>query len=315
MTQPDLSALEKDVDCERGNVAEWSAAASATASSPRQVDVVLPDENAVQSESDHHSSKVSTLYHSLSTASRKRRRQRRNGSSSYTDSGTAQEAADAAAALAQRETRAIAWFRLVVLSVLVASMTGTATAIYLFLRDSEMDAFRASFINDSNNIIEAVAETLYTSLGAVDGYLVSLVSLARATNQTWPFVTVPDASVRLAKLRSLSKAVSVQQAHFVTEEQKIDWINYTQTHNQWATDALRIQKTDKNYHGPAYESFKHPTALRSYKGDVVGEGSFLPTWLSSPFIPGTLQRRLFAMGVSRCCPWRFAMDSTFYLSS
>jgi hypothetical protein len=193
---------------------------------------------------------------------------------------------DASTLDAERETKIVALFRLLVLVVLLASMASTATAFFVVTRNAELAAFRASFTSDSNDIIESVGETLYTSLGAVDSYLVSLISMARSTNQTWPFVTMPDASVRLAKLRSLSKAVAVQQAHFVTADQKEAWEEYTATNNQWATDGLRVQKTDKNYYGRVYDSFEKVSVIRSYRGNSTGEGPFLPAWHSSPFVPG-----------------------------
>lgn len=197
------------------------------------------------------------------------------------------EADDSAEAFANRESRAVSWLRLVVLAVLVTCAACTAVAVYYYTRNSEYQAFEASFVSDAAKVMEAVGATLYVSLGAVDSYVVGMVSLARATNQSWPFVTVPDAAVRFAKLRSLSKAVVVQQAHFVTLAQRPEWENYTLTHDQWAADALKVQKTDKNYHGRLYDSYLPDGTIHSYRGPSEGEGPFLPTWQSSPVVPGT----------------------------
>jgi hypothetical protein len=191
------------------------------------------------------------------------------------------------AAFAQKETKVVSYLRLFVLGVLVTSAAGTAVAVYFYSRNEELASFEASFLDDATKVMGAVGETLYLSLGALDSYVVGMVSLARFTNQPWPFVTVPDTAVHFAKLRSLSKAVVVQQSHFVTLEQREEWENYTLTHDQWAADALRVQKTDKNYHGAVYDSFLPDGVIHSYRGPSEGPGPFLPTWQSSPVVPGS----------------------------
>jgi hypothetical protein len=190
------------------------------------------------------------------------------------------------AAFADRESKVVSLLRLTVLSVLVASAVCTAVAVFFYTRNSEMKAFRTSFDEDSQNIVEAIGGALYLSLGTMDSYITTVVSVARATNQTWPFVTIPDAAVHLAKLRSLSKAILVNQAHFVTADEKEEWEDYASRHDQWAHDALRLQKTDKNYDGANFESFVPDKEINSYKGLSTGKGPFLPSWHAYPFIPG-----------------------------
>jgi hypothetical protein len=189
-------------------------------------------------------------------------------------------------AFADRESKVVSLLRLTVLSVLVASAVCTAVAVFFYTRNSEMKAFRTSFADDSQNIVEAIGAALYLSLGTMDSYITTIVSVARATNQTWPFVTIPDAAVHLAKLRSLSKAILVNQASFVTADQKEEWEDYASKHDQWAHDALRLQKTDKNYDGANFESFVPDREISSYKGLSAGLGPFLPSWHAYPFIPG-----------------------------
>jgi hypothetical protein len=186
-----------------------------------------------------------------------------------------------------RESQVVPIVRILFIIVLVASMACTATAVYQTMTKAETDTFHLSFVSDSNDVIESVGETLYTSLGAVDSYLVSLVSMARSTNQSWPYVSMPDASVRLAKLRSLSKAFSVMQAHFVTLDEKATWENYTTLHQDWAYDAIRIQATDPNYHGKVHDTVIHKPYIRNHLGNATGPGPFLPTWHTSPYVPGT----------------------------
>jgi signal transduction histidine kinase/CheY-like chemotaxis protein len=167
--------------------------------------------------------------------------------------------------------------------VLVTSAACTAIAVFFSTTNSELRAFHNSFQDDSYHVIEAVATTLYLWLGAVDAYVVSAVSIARANNQTWPFVTIPDAPVQLAKLRILTNAVMVQQNHYVYgASQREQWENYTATHAQWTNETLRLQELDKTDVGEVFESVLSSHSIPNYNGTTTGDGPFLPNWQSSP---------------------------------
>jgi hypothetical protein len=188
-----------------------------------------------------------------------------------------------------RESRLVSCIRLVMLGVLVASAAGTAAAVYSFTRHSEHKAFEVSFENDSKNIVESMGSALFGWLGAIDAYATYAVSVARATNQTWPFVSIPDASVHLAKVRSLSKTLVTHQTHFVTDANKKAWVDYSVSHPEWMWDAIRVQPEDKNYEGVLIEDkdvFAVPF-IANNGAPANGQGLYLPTWHSSPFVPCT----------------------------
>jgi hypothetical protein len=186
-------------------------------------------------------------------------------------------------------TRVVSYMRLLVLAVLLTSMASTATIVYLYTSREETSHFKQSFTDDTNHVVEALSETLYTTMGAVDSYIVSLMSLCKSTHQSWPFVSVPDAAVRLSKLRSLSKGVFVQQAHIVAESQRLAWEKYTANHNAWVNESLVLQTTDPNYYGVDYNatSVHNYNVIVGHEGPSTGDGPFLPTWHSSPYVPGT----------------------------
>jgi hypothetical protein len=194
------------------------------------------------------------------------------------------------AAFADRESQAVSYLRLVVLAVLVTTAACTAIAVFFYTRNSELRAFRASFKNDSQHVVEAVASSLYLWLGAMDAYVVSAVSIARATNQTWPFVTIPDAAVRLAKLRSLTKAESVHQAHYIQGvSEREQWENYTAVNDGWVSDALQVQREDKNHKGDTVDTVPTNGSIVNYFGPVTGEGpnpNWLPSWQAYPMKSG-----------------------------
>jgi hypothetical protein len=176
-----------------------------------------------------------------------------------------------------RESKLVSYIRLVMFGVLVASAAGTAVAVYNFTRQSEHKAFEVSFENDSKNIVESMGSALFGWLGAIDAYATFAVSAARATNQTWPFVSTPDASVHLAKVRSQSKTLVTHQAHLVSEANQKAWIDYATSHPEWMWDAVRVQPEDKNYEGLPVEDrdiFMVPFMVNEGGRPATGSGPF-----------------------------------------
>jgi hypothetical protein len=189
---------------------------------------------------------------------------------------------------AHGDSKLVSCLRLIMLFVLVASAVGTALAVHHFTSKAEREAFDASFELDAANILESMGSALFLWLGTMDAYATHAVSAARATNQTWPFVSVPDGAVHMAKLRSLGKALIIHQTPLVTREQRADWERYTASNHQWAWDAVRVQPEDKNYQGATYDdvySERSPT-IGDFSGIAPYADQYLPTWQSSPFVPG-----------------------------
>jgi flagellar basal body-associated protein FliL len=137
------------------------------------------------------------------------------------------------AKIAAAETRAVFRLKIFVISFLVASAIGVALVVYYFTSNAEESDFEEKFQDNAGKVLEALGSSLDLTLGAVDNYVVTLVSFARFTNATWPYVTVPDYGIRAAKIRSLSKAVLISQYHFVTTEQRTTWENYTSQNSAW----------------------------------------------------------------------------------
>jgi len=102
--------------------------------------------------------------------------------------------------IAKAESNAVFWWKLIVLSVLLASALGVALGVYLYTTDSETNDFEEQFNNDAIKIFENVGSTLDISLGTIDSFLVTLTSFARFSNMTWPFVTIVSKKVTVARM-------------------------------------------------------------------------------------------------------------------
>jgi hypothetical protein len=186
---------------------------------------------------------------------------------------------------AKDEDVAVFRLKLVVLAVLVVATVGVGVTVYLYIRGTEEDDFEGHFNGDSSKIFESVGSTLDSTLGAVDSFLVGLVSFARFTNATWPGVTLPDYAVRVAKIRSLSKAVQVTQYHFVTGEQRAKWENYSVANDYWVDESIEVQKNDETYQGKFVTGYWTRGDIHEGADSYTRPGPYLPKWQQAPVIP------------------------------
>jgi hypothetical protein len=187
--------------------------------------------------------------------------------------------------IAKEEDKAVFRLKLLVLTVLVLSTIGVALVVYLYTSGAEKNDFEAQFTGDSTKIFESIGSTLELTLGAVDSFLVGLVSFARFTNATWPHVTLPDYAVRVAKIRSLSKAVLVTQYHFVTDGQRAKWESYSVANDYWVGESIEVQKNDVTYEGKIVTDYWTRGDIHVDADLYTRPGPYLPKWQQAPVIP------------------------------
>lgn len=152
--------------------------------------------------------------------------------------------------IAKNETKAVLHLKFVVLIVLVCSAICVAVIVYKYTAGSEESLFEYQFRDDSSKVLEAIGSSLDKTLGTFDSLAVTLVSSARAANESWPFVTLPDFGVRVSKLLPLSNAVSINVLPVVTPGQRLAWEEYSLQNDRWVNESVAIQETWKDYHGP-----------------------------------------------------------------
>lgn len=68
--------------------------------------------------------------------------------------------------------------------------------MYFYTSNSEQAQFESSFQDSSVKVMDSIGKAIYKSLGAVDAFATHVVSHARDTNQTWPFIIYPDFALR-----------------------------------------------------------------------------------------------------------------------
>ena len=207
------------------------------------------------------------------------------GKESETTSDAATRRYEIKEGFAPGETKAVFWLKLGVIAVLVASALSVALSVFFYITNSEAESFEDSFLDSSSKVFDSIGRSVDLTLGVADSFVVGLVSFARYTNMEWPYVTLPDYAVRLAKIRPLANAAVISTYHVVQEEQKELWQNYSLANDDWVREALKVQASDDSYDGKVLDDFEPYGIIHNNYGPSKGPGPFLPAWQSAPVVP------------------------------
>jgi hypothetical protein len=132
------------------------------------------------------------------------------------------------------ETRMIFRLKIFVLLFLLISAVCVTYFFYAYLHHNEVDNYQKDVDQFADKIYRSVGISLELILSSMDSMTTSMVSYAKASSENaWPFITIPDFAVRIAKLRTISKAMHVSEALFVTHEQRLLWESYAKNNTSW----------------------------------------------------------------------------------
>jgi len=133
--------------------------------------------------------------------------------------------------IAKRETRFVRWMRFFVMTVLIGSTISVAYAVYAYTVGNEQQQFEQDFKANAHKVLSGMGDSFDLTLTAVDSMVVTMVSFARYTNASWPFVTIPNFETRSAKIRTLSKATVIFLYLRVSRDQRKEWEAYATANN------------------------------------------------------------------------------------
>ncbi|CAB9524198.1 Receptor-type guanylate cyclase gcy [Seminavis robusta] len=192
--------------------------------------------------------------------------------------------------IAQRESQAVFYLRLMVMAVLVASAAAVVVVTYLYMSGAEQDEFEQRFHSDADKVLESVGKTWDQVLGATDVFVLQLVAYARVSNSTWPFINMPNYNLHAGKLLKLSKAFVALTGVFVEPEQRDDWELFASQNLDWIEEGKRIQEIDPDWNKPTDFNNTIHYKLWAFEGQTVGEpqpylNNYLPLWQQHPIIP------------------------------
>ena len=200
--------------------------------------------------------------------------------------------------LAERESRAVQRLKFLVFVFLSTCMSAVAYGVYWYMTTSEIEEFRLQFREDATKVLSTLGTNQERIVEAMDAFAVSIISYARVSNQTWPFVVIPDFAVRAEKIRALSNAVYINTYHLVDVDQRDEWQKFTSmpTSHSWVNESIALQdenpanswQTIWNYtlwdviHG--YDEWDKEEELQGVEG-INTTGPWLPLWQIMPVIP------------------------------
>jgi len=179
------------------------------------------------------------------------------------------------------------------------------TAAFIVYRHYNKEALKQEFTDqfreDAENMLASLGTSIDSMLGATDAFAISMLAFAKATNQTYPFVTIGDFAVQAGKLLKNSRAKIVNTYAVVEEDQRKEWEAYAPLHTDWIQESYDVQNRNQKYTGPHIDQdyidenyFGHYDLIHGY--DEVGfggnntngvqhEGVHLPFWQCTPLIP------------------------------
>eukprot|EP00934_Nitzschia_sp_Nitz4_P000910 Nitzschia sp. Nitz4//scaffold439_size10204//5658//9665//NITZ4_009080-RA/size10204-processed-gene-0.12-mRNA-1//-1//CDS//3329551869//910//frame0 len=188
--------------------------------------------------------------------------------------------------IARKEDLAVATIRLAMVFVLIACTTGTAVMVFKITRTHEHESMTEHFYDYADKVARAMGFAFAHSLGAVDTFVVSSVSYAAFANMSWPFVTIPNAGIKLAKVRSATKAAIITMVMVVPPEHRDTWDDYSLEHGPgWAAENIKVQKTDPKFHGTNLnESYVLDLIqpLHYFAGPPYNQSMYMPQWHAYP---------------------------------
>jgi len=208
----------------------------------------------------------------------------------------------------KKSAQAVKRLKCAILTFFMLTTVGVLAAFFVYRAydtKNKNEAFEARFEEDSTNMLRAFGMSIDSILSTTDSMAISMLAQAKATNQTYPFVTYDDWNVQAAKFRMNTGAYFITTYAVVQEEQRDEWEAYAASHNDWIEDAIAHQARDRGYLGPIIteewmkENYTgHYDKIHGYDEYIFGdddwynstdgvshEGVSVVLWQCSPVIP------------------------------
>jgi hypothetical protein len=216
----------------------------------------------------------------------------------------ASEEEEACEFVAKGETRAVNFLRAAVLLLLLVTSTLVCVGVFFYTSNEEQESFEFEYEASAHRIVESFHTTVERRMEAIHSLATSITSYALATNNTFPFVTVPHFAVLGSILRVQADALAVQWLPLVTDENRDAWEDYALENRFHIDEAfeedaqLRLRQDEEFGYAADYEGNRmleeevlNETILDDGTGfhpriwSVVlredhpkGSGPYLPSW-------------------------------------
>lgn len=149
--------------------------------------------------------------------------------------------------LAQGETRAVVFLRIVTALVLVGAAVGVSLSVFLYSRSIEKETFENHFIDNAIKIVDSFKAGAERRVGAIDSLALSITSHALSSRSDfWPLVTLPDFKRRVAQTLDQADIISILFLPIVTNTTRFKWETYATYKQGWFLEGMSYQEELKS---------------------------------------------------------------------
>lgn len=185
--------------------------------------------------------------------------------------------------IAKAENKAVFRSRLLMVTFLAICTVTVAILVYRDTSNGENEQLKTDFEDLSSKTIESLGSRLEASVGAIDAFVVSIVSYAKTTGMEWPYVTTPDFGVRASKVLAVANSIVLMQIQLVPAEQEEEWNAYSLREGPaWIDANIATQNEDPGYHGIDVDSY---VTSGVWLTPPNSDGILRPIWQTYPTIP------------------------------
>ena len=147
-------------------------------------------------------------------------------------------------ALGRRESRAIAWIRVLVFLTIAGVAAAVCALMYNYARQSENESFESAFADQSSKLVDAFTVNARRRVKAIDSLSQAYTSHTVNTNATWPLVTLPDYERRASTVMDLAEVVAIFMFPIVTNTTREAWEEYAIENQGWIQEGLAIRQEE-----------------------------------------------------------------------
>jgi hypothetical protein len=147
-------------------------------------------------------------------------------------------------------------------------------------------------------LLESIGSAFDRALGSLDSLANTIHTIAMKTNQSFPFVTIPEYGMHIAKAMAFTGAIETSILPVVKFDQRREWEVYSARNNtnllSWVNASQKMQERWGGFYGPKPQNYDWTESDIIYSdfGKIPYNQSrpgrpdvYLPEWHKFPLVP------------------------------
>jgi hypothetical protein len=151
-----------------------------------------------------------------------------------------------------------------------------------YSKQLEQSQFERTFYSDGNKVFQSVGSSIERTLVGLDNLAMTSITVARATEQKFPFVTIPGFEQHVAKMEPIVGATCTYYSPLVRLEERYEWESYASGNNttlpRYVQDAMAFQEEYPFYYGPMPQNYSW-----DYKDSIFQDDYDNPPFSDVPY--------------------------------